>query len=108
MTNRVTLSPCDGKYTYVRDDKGQRVLLYNQEWRDLTGDKFALAMAQKIEELEEALRDFVSAVRIDVQMDGPKFMGCNVSQLRRAWDKHRKLISGNEYIVPPVEPAMKD
>jgi len=39
-----------------------------------------------IEELTHELESYQEAVRIDAQMDGPKFMGCNVSQLRRAYE----------------------
>lgn len=37
-----------------------------------------------------ALRRYREAVRIDVQMDGPKFMGCDLSALKRAWDADRR------------------
>lgn len=47
----------DGKYTYVINDDGhnQHALRYGEPWRDLVGDGFVLAMAQKIEELESGL-----------------------------------------------------
>lgn len=46
----------DGKYTYINDDRGQRALRYGEEWRDLTGDGFVLAMAQRIEEDEASVK----------------------------------------------------
>ena len=46
-----------GKYTYVRDATGQYALRYGMQWHDLAGDKFVLAMAERIEELEAELRE---------------------------------------------------
>ena len=49
---RVEITLYGGKYTYIREEgKGQRALRYGEEWRDLTGDGFVMAMAQEIEEL---------------------------------------------------------
>jgi hypothetical protein len=53
----------DGKYTYVRnEDASQHALRYGEPWRDLTGDGFILAMAQKIEELETDISFLQSCV----------------------------------------------
>ena len=43
----------DGKYTFIKDENGQRALRHGLPWRDLLGDGFVLAMAQRIEELED-------------------------------------------------------
>ncbi len=44
----------DGKYTIQMDADGNlRCLRYGQEWRDLTGDKMALAFAQEVQNLRE-------------------------------------------------------
>lgn len=49
---------CNGKYTYVLDDDfRQYALRYGEHWRDLVGDGLVLAMAQRIEDLEEALEE---------------------------------------------------
>ena len=45
-----------------------------------------LELKKTVGQLEQELQAYRDSVRIDVQMDGPKFMGCNVSQLRRAWE----------------------
>ena len=37
-------------------------------------------------QLREALQKYREAVVVNVQMDGPKFMGSNASVLKRAWD----------------------
>lgn len=54
----------DGKYTYVCNDDGsdQHALRYGERWRDLVGDGFVLAMAQKIEELEQAQNQLLSLI----------------------------------------------
>ena len=44
---RVTV--CEGKYTYVQDSKGSRVLRYNEALRDCTGDGFILSLARHIQ-----------------------------------------------------------
>ncbi len=47
------------KYTVIQDADGSlRALRYNEEWQDLTGDNLTLTMAQRIEALEDALRNF--------------------------------------------------
>lgn len=51
----------------------------------------ALAAEAKRDALREALALYRDAVRVDVQMDGPKFMGSNVSALKRAWEADRAL-----------------
>lgn len=46
----------DGKYTIQMDGDGRlRCLRYGQEWRDLTGDKMALAFAQEVQSLRADL-----------------------------------------------------
>lgn len=46
----------DNKYKVIQEADGRlHALRYGEEWRDLCGDNLVLAMAQKIEELEEAL-----------------------------------------------------
>lgn len=44
---------CDGKYTYVLNEiTGEQYALRNGEtWRDLTGDKFVMSLAQMVESL---------------------------------------------------------
>jgi hypothetical protein len=56
---------CDGKYTYINDDDGQRVLRHGEPWRDLVGDNFVLAMAQRIEELKELLEEVENELRVE-------------------------------------------
>jgi hypothetical protein len=45
--------------------------------------------AKENEKLRTALDLYREAVRIDVTMEGPKFMGSSVSALKRAWDADR-------------------
>lgn len=47
----------NGKYTYVFDEQTGRQEVYGHDelWRDLCGDNFTLAMAQHIEELQQAV-----------------------------------------------------
>lgn len=49
---QMKISLADGKYTYLLNQDGQRVLRYGEDWRDLSGDKFVLSMAMKIEEMQ--------------------------------------------------------
>mgnify|MGYP003643767169 CR=1 FL=1 len=58
---------CDGKYTYINDEKGQRALRYGEPWRDIIGDGFVLAMAQRIEELEEQLDELQLEHRVEME-----------------------------------------
>jgi hypothetical protein len=64
--SEVRLNFYGGKYTYIRNDiiGGQGVLRYGEEWRDLTGDKFILAMAQEIEDLRKFISD-LAEVKIE-------------------------------------------
>jgi len=44
----------DNKYTVCQDRDGRvYALRYGEKWRDCIGDNLILAMAQKIEELQE-------------------------------------------------------
>ena len=43
----------------------------------------------EVKRLRAALDLYREAVRIDVTMEGPKFMGSSVSALKRAWDADR-------------------
>lgn len=62
-TQESVISLCEGKYTYIRLVKGgQKALRYGGEWRDLTGDGFVLAMAQKIEDQSEEIERLRAAL----------------------------------------------
>jgi hypothetical protein len=58
---------CDCKYTYINDEKGQRALRHGLPWRNLIGDGFILAMAQRIEELEKQLEDVETELRVEME-----------------------------------------
>jgi hypothetical protein len=53
MSEKVSITLYDGKYTYIREGGRQSILRYGEHWRDETGDGFILAMAQEIEELRK-------------------------------------------------------
>lgn len=54
METRIELE--GGKYTVLHEyGLNFRALRHGEEWRDLTGDGLILAMAHRIEELEEAM-----------------------------------------------------
>jgi hypothetical protein len=47
----------DGKYEVSHENGlNLKVLRYGEEWRDLSGDGFVLALVQRIEELEEQVK----------------------------------------------------
>lgn len=48
------------KYTVIFEQQPFRfeALRHNQPWRDLTGDKLALALVQHIEELDQEIQRF--------------------------------------------------
>lgn len=56
------------------------------EARALAAEAASLAKDERIAALEAALDLYRDAVRIDVKMEGPKFMGSNTSALKRAWE----------------------
>lgn len=59
----------------------------------LLGKADSLAAAEaRVKELEGALALYRDAVRFDVQMSGPRFLGSNVSALKRAWEHDRAAI----------------
>ena len=55
------------------------------------GEKYKLLTAEN-EKLRAALDLYREAVRIDVTMEGPIFMGSNASALKRAWDADRAAL----------------
>lgn len=52
----------NGKYTYIFNKGRQEVLRHCELWRDCTGDNFILAMAQKIESLENELTKAINII----------------------------------------------
>ena len=52
--------------------------------------------AKEREKLRAALDLYREAVRIDVTMEGPRFMGLNGSALKRAWDADRATLEGKQ------------
>lgn len=51
-----TLSLADGKYTLIEHLDGRlEALRYGEPWRDLTGDKLILVLAQEVVTLRDAL-----------------------------------------------------
>lgn len=48
-----------------------------------------LSAEAKLVQAVEALELYRDAVRIDVKMEGPRFMGANSSALKRAWEADR-------------------
>tara|TARA_R110000772_G_scaffold99174_3_gene198918 strand:- start:32216 stop:32443 length:228 start_codon:yes stop_codon:yes gene_type:complete len=44
-------------------------------------------IAKQVIKKEELLNLYRDAVVIDPKMDGPVFSGCNISALKRAWEK---------------------
>jgi hypothetical protein len=58
-TNRyyIDVTVCDGKYRVIanEDMTGFRALRYNEEWRDLCGDKLVLALVHEVINLRAQL-----------------------------------------------------
>lgn len=47
----------NGKYTVVQDNTGRVIALrYNEPWRDCSGNKLILALAQEVEFLREKIK----------------------------------------------------
>jgi hypothetical protein len=54
MKDSLRIRVANGKYTVVQDASGRvQALRHGDEWRDCCGDSLILALAQRIEELEE-------------------------------------------------------
>lgn len=61
MSIKINLS--NGKYEYTFNDNGeQKVKRNGEDWRDVTGDNFILAMAMHIDELEDELEVAIQAI----------------------------------------------
>jgi hypothetical protein len=54
------------------------------------------AAEAKLAKAVEALDLYREAVRIDVKMEGPQFMGANSSALKRAWEADRSAFAMGE------------
>lgn len=53
LVERITV--CDGKYTLIMEPGNLRALRYGEEWRDLIGDGFVMALGHEILELKADL-----------------------------------------------------
>lgn len=62
MSNEITIDLLDGKYQYHFDGGKQTITRHGEAWRDETGDSVLLAMAQRIQELEEELDEVITAL----------------------------------------------
>lgn len=62
MSDKIVIELDEGNYEYVFEKGVQTVKRSGEDWRDVTGDNFILAMAMRIEELEKELDIAVSAV----------------------------------------------
>lgn len=52
----LSVTVCNGKYTVILPaNGGLKALRYGEEWRDLCGDGLILALAQEIEEKQQAI-----------------------------------------------------
>lgn len=78
---------------FLERDKVTISLLQAVVWS--AGEKCKLLTAE-VEKLRAALNLYREAVRIDVTMEGPKFMGLNGSALKRAWDADRATLEGKQ------------
>ena len=58
--------------------------------------------------MRAALDLYREAVRIDVTMEGPKFMGSNASALKRAWDADRAALQAGLKAWPGMRIADDD
>ena len=60
----------------------------------MTHDQYVVTLETENARLKELLHLYRCAVRIHPTMEAPRFGGCNLSDLLRAWDEDRKdLIS---------------
>lgn len=64
MSDKISIKLNNGKYDYTFNHNTgiQSIKRNGEEWRDVTGDNFILAMAMRIEELEEELDIAVQAI----------------------------------------------
>ena len=69
MAELLRVETSDGKYTVIlSEEKGLYALRHSEHWRDLTGDKLILALAQEIEGLRKTLRDL--EMELEWSVDG--------------------------------------
>lgn len=90
----------------------ESVAQFDQQFRQTPEEKDerrywrrALAAEAERDALRIELEAYRDSVRIDVQMDGPKFMGCNISQLRRAYEITRAALNPNATPSTPTTPS---
>lgn len=94
--NEALLAEKDGVITALRAEN-ERLLEDLIEAEKYNG--YHQQACLEIERLRAVLDLYREAVRIDVTMEGPKFMGSNVSALKRAWDADRAALEGREPLI---------
>ena len=57
MEDRIVIELEDGKYVYTFANGMQIITRHGESWRNETGDGFILAMAQRIQDLENELNE---------------------------------------------------
>ena len=62
MSDKIVIKLNEGKYEYVFENGVQTIKRHGEDWRNVTGDNFLLAMAMRIDELEKELDISITAV----------------------------------------------
>ena len=65
MDNNIYITLNDGKYEYTFNAKevAQTIKRNGEPWRDETGDNLLLAMAQRIDQLEDEVDDLMELIQ---------------------------------------------
>ena len=78
---------------WLEPKKGPRTVEMDRRGAAIERLEAQLAAAEaKAARLETALTLYREAVKIDVKMEGPRFMGVNSSALKRAWEADRAAL----------------
>lgn len=83
-------------YVLVVSSREEQTRLLSLARRGAESADTITALRAEIEKLLAALNLYREAVRIDVTMEGPRFMGLNGSALKRAWDADRATLEGKQ------------
>lgn len=81
-------APNCGRFLAETNDGRLLYLNHANEWQEMPN-----ILAASPASPSGVLDLYREAVRVDVKMEGPQFMGCNTSALKRAWEADRAALA---------------
>jgi hypothetical protein len=83
-----------GKYTVIQDHNGElKALRYGQPWRNLSGDKLVLCLAQELDQRRTDAKELSENIKLAVDTWSPVFKGSTIHEMFSEAKNQRDSVS---------------